>query len=284
MPVRTAQSEEHGSEIETIREGRLLIDEWFDLYNQNRSVAGLTHYPVVSFCGARPGRSNLSFALYREPGSFGGGAGGGYRDTEWGFSLIDSIAVLQPTAVKGHTVVNFRRLRPDGATYGVAISRLAIHTKLNGRWAFQLVSSCGLRDPIQVYDGTDEPIMAEARRVVEASLDAYNRRDLPALRDVCHFPFVTLDRLDFSITDEPGDLSPDFGALQQSGWDRSIVRYLDVLTPQAHDKVIVDLTVARFDAGGNELPPEGSVYLVTRQHGRWGIQCSSTRFALGGLL
>jgi len=285
MATRTMQSEEHAAELETIREGRRLINEWFHLYNQNRSVGSLTHHPMVSFGGARPGRSNLNLALYREPGSFGGGAGGGYRDAEWGFSLIDAINVLQPTEVKGHVLVNFRRLRPDGVTYGVAINRLGIHTKVDGRWAFQMVSSCGLRDPSQVYDGTDEPIMAEVQRVVEASLDAYNRRDLPALRDLCHFPFVKLDRLEFSVTDQSGELSLDFGALQQrTGWDRSVVRYLDVLTPQAHDKVVVDLTVARFDADGKELPPEGSVYLVTRQDGRWGIQCSSTRYALGGLL
>jgi len=32
------------------------------------------------------------------------------------------------------------------------------------------------------------------------------------------------------------------------------------------DKVVATPTVARFAANGDELPPEESVYLVTRQH------------------
>jgi len=48
--------------------------------------------------------------------------------------------------------------------------------------------------------------------------------------------------------------------------------------------VVVALTVARFAANGDELPPEESVYLVTPQHDTWGVQASSTRYGRGGLL
>jgi predicted secreted protein len=62
------------------------------------------------------------------------------------------------------------------------------------------------------------------------------------------------------------------------------VRYVDVRIPQSDDKVVATLTVARYGIDGRELPPEDSVYLVTRQENRWGIQASSTRYAIGGLL
>jgi hypothetical protein len=118
------------------------------------------------------------------------------------------------------------------------------------------------------------------RGVIERSLEAYNRRDLDALRGVCSYPFVKLDWLAWSEATDPASLTVNF----DSSWEHSNVRYLDVLTPQADDKVVVALTVARFAPNGDELPPEESVYLVTRQHHTWGVQASSTRYGRGGLL
>jgi hypothetical protein len=275
------QNDEHASELETIREGRRLVNEWFDLYNQNLSVSELVNYPLVSFGGARPGQSNLSFSVRHQARGFGGGTE--YRDPQWGFSLIDKIEVLQPTAVKGAVVINFRRLQPDGVTYGIGTSRVTIHTLKDGHWGFQIISSCGLRSSDKVYRAADFEIMATVRQLIESSVDAYNRRDLAALQECCNYPFVRLDRLDWTQADEPAALAVDFGHGRDQ-WEHSAVRYLDVLVPQADDKVVVDLTVARFAANGTELPPEGSVYVVTRQNGKWGVQASSTRYALGGLL
>jgi hypothetical protein len=73
-------------------------------------------------------------------------------------------------------------------------------------------------------------------------------------------------------------------AQSRTGWVRSSVRYLDVRIPQPDDKVVATLTVARYGVDVRELPPADSVYLVTHQENRWGIQASSTRYAIGGLL
>jgi len=192
---------------------------------------------------------------------------------------------VYPSAVKGHNINSFRRLHPDGTTYGVGISRLTIFTLRDGKWGFQIISSCGLRTPDHVYDPSDERMRAEVRDLIVAMVDAYNRRDMEQLRGACQYPLVRLDRLEWSEHAEPSDLRIDFDALQsRTGWSRSGIRYLDVRMPQSDDKVVVTLTVARYAADGRELPPEDSVYLVTRQAGRWGIQASSTRSALGGLL
>jgi hypothetical protein len=274
------QNEEHATELDTIREGRRLVNAWFDLYNQNQSIGELVNYPLASFGGGRPGRSNLSFSVRHAPEGFRGGTE--HRDPEWGFSLIDKIEVLQPTAEKGAVLINFRRLHPDGTTYGIGINRLTIHTRQNGKWGFQIISSCGLRSPERVYDAADERMRAEVRALIERSLDAYNRRDPDALRGTCSFPFVKLDRLAWSDAADPPSLGVAFDVDPQ--WHHSSVRYLDVLVPQADDKVVATLTVARFAANGDELPPEESVYLVTRQNNTWGVQASSTRYGRGGLL
>jgi hypothetical protein len=280
---RTRQNPEYEAELDTIASGRRLLDQWSDLYSQRRSVAELVHFPMASFGGGRPGRSNLSVSIRHDAEGFRGGTE--HRDPEWGFSLVDSIEVLQPSSVKGAAVNTFRRLRPDGTTYGIGINRLTIFTRRDGRWGFQIISSCGLRRPEQVYDASDEAIRSQVRGLIESMLEAYNDRDLGRLRACCNYPLVRLDRLDWSECHQPSDLSVDFGAIQaRTGWDHSGVRYLEVLTPQSDDKVVVSLTVARYAADGAELAPEESIYLVTRQDQQWGVQASSTRYALGGLL
>lgn len=283
MARRTRQNPEYDSELETIAAGRRLMEEWSESYLERRSVADLVHYPMASFGGGRPGRSNLSVSIRHSPDASGGGTQ--HRDAEWGYSLVDSIDVVQPSSVKGHNINSFRRLRPDGTTYGVGISRLTIFTLRDGKWGFQIISSCGLRDPEQVYDVADERIRAEVRDLVVAMVDGYNRRDLEQLRRACNYPLVRLDRLEWSEAAQASDLLVDFAALQsRTGWSRSSVRYLDVRIPQSDDKVVATLTVARYGTDGRELPPEDAVYLVTRQDNRWGIQASSTRYAIGGLL
>jgi hypothetical protein len=283
METRTRQNPEYASELETIAAGRRLMEQWSDLYRQRLSVTDLVHFPMASFGGGRPGRSNLSISIRHAPEGFGGGTE--RRDAEWGFSLVDGITVVQPSSVKGTAINNFRRLRPDGTTYGVGINRMTIFTRRDGRWAFQIISSCGLRSPDRVYDATDETIRAEVRALIESTVQAYSRRDLERLRACCNFPLVRLDRLDWSEYRDEADLGVDFAAVQhQSGWDHSRVRYLEVLTPQSDDKVVVSLTVARYAADGAELAPEESIYLVTRHGSKWGVQVSSTRYGVGGLL
>jgi len=281
--MQTRQNPEYAAELETIAAGRRLMEQWSEQYRQRQSVAELVHFPMMSFGGGRPGRSNLSVSIRHEPEGFGGGTE--HRDPEWGFSLVDDIKILQPSSVKGTAINNFRRLRPDGTTYGVGINRMTIFTRRDARWAFQIISSCGLRSPDHVYDASDESIRAEVRVLIEAMLDAYNRRDLERLRGGCNYPLVRLDRLDWAEYHQPADLEVDFAAIQdRTGWDHSAVRYLEVLTPQSDDKVVVSLTVARYSVSGAELAPEESIYLVTRHDGKWGIQASSTRYGVGGLL
>lgn len=279
MSTRNRQNPDYESELETAAAGRRLMDHWSELYRQRQSVGELLHYPMVSFGGGRPGRSNLSVSIRHNPEGFGGGTE--HRDPEWGYSLVDSIDILQPSSVKGANINCFRRVTPDGTTYGVGINRLTIFTRRNGRWGFQIISSCGLRSPDQVYDASDEAIRAEVRELLVSMVDAYNRRDNDRLREHCNYPLVRLDRLEWSESQEPSQLSVDFA---RNDWDRSSVRYLRVFTPQADDKVVVALTVARYSASGAELQPEDSVYVVTRQNGKWGVQASSSRYGIGGLL
>lgn len=283
MARRTRQNPDYDAELETIAAGRRLMEQWSENYLERRSVSELVHFPMVSFGGGRPGRSNLSVSIRHRAEGFGGGAE--HRDSEWGYSLVDGVDVVQPSAVKGHNINSFRRLHPDGTTYGVGISRLTVFTLRDGKWGFQIISSCGLRSPEQVYDASDEAIRAHVRELLVSMVEAYNARDMSRLRTLCNYPLVRLDRLEWSEYADASELSPDFSELEsRTRWNRSSVRYLDVRIPQSDDKCVVTLTVARYDADGKELEPEDSVYLVTRDGDHWGIQASSTRYAIGGLL
>ncbi len=89
MATRTRQNPEDDSELDTIAAGRHLMQEWSENYLERRSVADLVHFPMASFGGGRPGRSNLSVSIRHGPDDPGGGTQ--HRDAEWGYSLVDSI-------------------------------------------------------------------------------------------------------------------------------------------------------------------------------------------------
>ena len=266
--------------IEAVREPRRLVDEWFDAYNRVDAAAlrELCHYPLVSFGGARLDRRALAVRTVEDPADFTPTG----RDPQWSHSLIDRWGVHQPGEGKGHVVVDFRRCLADGSAYGVALSRLAICTREDGRWGVRLVSSCGLRNPARVEVDSDAAAIEAAERTVRSLVDARSTGDAAAVRELCHVPFVRFDGTTMDVVRDPAALATD----QPDGSDRvrGGVRSIEVLPPQSGDKVVVDCNLAREASDGTALDPEGAVCLVTRQDGAWGVQCVSTRGGHGDVL
>src|SRR5215831_3585716 len=93
---RTRQNPEYDAELETIAAGRRLMEDWSENYRVRRSVADLVHFPMASFGGGRPGRSNLNVSIRHARDGFGGGAE--HRDAEWGYSLVDGVDVVHPSS------------------------------------------------------------------------------------------------------------------------------------------------------------------------------------------
>ena len=119
-------------------------------------------------------------------------------------------------------------------------------------------------------------VAAEALRVLDDYLAAFNALDPRALDRTCHFPHYRLlgDRL--TTEEAPGIqtvatmralLGPDW---HQTAWDeRRVVQ-------AAADKVHVAATFIRHRSDGSVIGTFESMYVVTRESGRWGVKLRST--------
>ncbi|MFC0531488.1 hypothetical protein [Phytohabitans kaempferiae] len=104
-------------------------------------------------------------------------------------------------------------------------------------------------------------------------LHALNSHDVAAWADTLHYPHVRVhdgtvtvwpDRDDYVKRSE-GELA----LLLATGWRRSIWDSVEVVQEVA-DQVHVRTRFARLDAQGARLATFESIYVLTRQEGRWG--------------
>lgn len=117
---------------------------------------------------------------------------------------------------------------------------------------------------------------AAALGVLDAFMEAFNARDMEAWEDSYHFPHFRLADGELSVLERAGLRSPElFDRLAATGWDHSAWLTREAVQT-GPDKVHLAVTFARFRADGSELARYQSLYVVTREDGRWGIRGRSS--------
>jgi hypothetical protein len=117
--------------------------------------------------------------------------------------------------------------------------------------------------------------IAAAQGRLDAFMTAFNARDLAAFEATFNFPHVRFASGTVTVIN-PGYHKPDMfsrGALTE--WDHSAWERRDVIHAGA-DKVHIDTRFTRFRKDGSVIGGFDSIYIVTRQDGRWGIQGRSS--------
>lgn len=117
--------------------------------------------------------------------------------------------------------------------------------------------------------------IAAAQDRLDAFMTAFNARDLAAFEATFNFPHVRFASGKVTVIN-PGFHKPEMftsGAL--SDWDHSAWQRRDVIHAGA-DKVHIDTRFSRFRKDGSVIGGFDSIYIVTRQDGRWGIQGRSS--------
>ena len=123
-------------------------------------------------------------------------------------------------------------------------------------------------------------VAREVMSVLDAFLDAFNRQDVRAEERTYHFPHYRLANGLMSAWPAPGDeteawMAGTYKTLRESGWDRSswtrrrIVHISD-------SKVHVDTELTRYRKDGTVIARLDSLYIVTKENGRWGIKMRSS--------
>ena len=139
-----------------------------------------------------------------------------------------------------------------------------------------LLLLCVLLAPAQAKTEMPETPEAAAMRVLDAFMTGFNARDLRAWEATYHFPHFRFAGGRLTVLDAAGERSPAvFDALAATGWHHSAWLSREVVQA-SEEKVHVVVEFARFRADGSELARYRSLYVLSREEGRWGIRGRSS--------
>lgn len=117
--------------------------------------------------------------------------------------------------------------------------------------------------------------IAAAQGRLDAFIVAFNARDIPAYEATFNFPHIRFASGTVTVIN-PGFHKPEmFTSGSLAEWDRSAWARREVIHA-GRDKVHIDTRFVRYRKDGSVLNEFNSIYIVTRQNGRWGIQGRSS--------
>jgi hypothetical protein len=122
----------------------------------------------------------------------------------------------------------------------------------------------------------DRRIEADVMKVLDEYMEAWNRKDLAAWERTFHFPHYRLASGRMNVLDKPGmqDAARVWASAgsdwHHSKWDRRRI------VSSSPDKVHVDTKFTRYRADGSKIGTYDSLYIVTKEDGRWGVKLRSS--------
>jgi hypothetical protein len=125
--------------------------------------------------------------------------------------------------------------------------------------------------------GRDSDAEAAALAVLDAFMAAVNARDVEAFEAQLHFPHYRFASGAVAVVERAGtrpDLFERFAAATP-GWHHSAWERRDVIH-SGPSKVHIDTRFVRYRADGSVLSRFDSLYIVTRQDGRWAVEARSS--------
>jgi uncharacterized NTF2-like protein DUF6841 len=147
-----------------------------------------------------------------------------------------------------------------------------------------LVASCLVLSLQVVGHGQIKFDRAKAEREVMAVLDdfmaAFNRQDAGAEERTYQFPHYRLASGQMAVLNAPGAqtqafMNATYKSFRDSGWDHSAWkrrRVVQISDSKAH----VDTEFTRYRKDGSIIGSYESLYVVTKEDGRWGIKLRSS--------
>ena len=119
-------------------------------------------------------------------------------------------------------------------------------------------------------------IETEITRLLDDYMSSWNRKDMAAWERTFHFPHYRLASGKMSVLDRPGlqDAAKVWASAgtdwHHSRWDRRRTIH------SSPDKVHVDTKFTRCRADGSVIGSFESLYILTKENGRWGVKMRSS--------
>jgi hypothetical protein len=127
----------------------------------------------------------------------------------------------------------------------------------------------------QVEHATPQ-VEAEIMKLLDDYMAAWNRKDLAAWERTFQFPHYRLASGKMTVLDRPGmqDAARVWASAgsdwHHSAWDRRRIIHA------SDDKVHVDTRFSRYRADGSKIGSYNSLYILTKENGRWGVKLRSS--------
>ena len=116
-------------------------------------------------------------------------------------------------------------------------------------------------------------IEIEIMKVLDDFMSAINRRDTAGREATFHFPHYRLATGKMTVLDRPGLPESTKKSGEQANrvvWDHRRIIHI------SEDKAHVDTMFSRYRADGSKLSSAESLYILTKENGRWGIKMRSS--------
>ncbi len=129
--------------------------------------------------------------------------------------------------------------------------------------------------PQATTERVDPALESAAMKLLDEYMATWNSKDVTAWESTFHFPHYRLASGKMSVLERPGQQDatrlwqaiPDW---HHSKWDRRRIVHASA------DKIHVDTKFTRYRADGSRIGSYESLYILTREDGRWGVKLRSS--------
>ncbi len=137
------------------------------------------------------------------------------------------------------------------------------------------LTAASAQTPKKTATGIDPEIEAAAMKLLDEYMAGWNKKDLEAWERTFHFPHYRLASGRMSVLEKPGqqDATRIWQAItdwHHSKWDRRRIVHASA------DKIHVDTKFTRYRADGSRIGSYESLYILTKENGRWGVKLRSS--------
>jgi len=143
---------------------------------------------------------------------------------------------------------------------------------------FLFAAAVGAVSPPQApAERIDPAIESAAMKLLDEYMAAWNSKDVTAWERAFHFPHYRLASGKMTVLERPGqqDEARLWQTMAASGWHHSKWDRRRIVHASA-DKIHVDTKFTRYRADGSRIGSYESLYILTKEDGRWGVKLRSS--------
>ena len=123
----------------------------------------------------------------------------------------------------------------------------------------------------------DQQAIDNALNTLESFMDTFNSKDMKVWSETLNYPHVRLASGEVTVWDTKEDYAAIdiFDKLEASGWHHSAWVSREIILA-SENKVHISTVFQRYDKNNQPTNKYQSLYIVTKENGKWGVKARSS--------